>query len=139
MDAHRRIRGVDIRAASRDGPKMIADRILDPQRDELEASQRRALGRHVHPDRVVGREPFGPGDAVRKPVDVLLARIAAARQPPQNPCRQAAFQIDAITDGPVAGKAHATMDSFDGGGTELRKFLGKHRLEPSRAGAKEEF
>jgi hypothetical protein len=76
MHAHVGRVGVDARALIAARAKHIADRVLDAQRDEVEAFHRRLDRRHIHAQRALDTEQRGPVQAARGVVNILIRAVA---------------------------------------------------------------
>ncbi len=112
VDAHIRVRGVHVRALARQRAKSVADAVFHPQRGELDARKRAALGGHVHAQRLGHVEPFFPSQIAGQVIDVFGVGIAATAAQQQHPAGQAAVQVQphrirqAALHGQATGRRH---------------------------------
>ena len=133
-DAHVRSAGVDVRAPAALGAEPIAHRILDAQRDEFQAPERRADRGDVDAYPAPDREPALPGDAVGGVVDVLLVPVGRARKLHQHARGEARMQVGATARGKVAFEAHAARDRPQRRRADLAQLFDEQGLEPARTG-----
>src|SRR5690606_10259893 len=136
-DAHAGVARVDVRPAARFVAKAIADGILDAQGREVEAAQRRADGVEVDTDTVAHIEMPMPCDIARDGVDVVLGAVRRMSDAQQDACGDAAFQICAKDDRPVAAKAYAAAERFRFGGAESSQFIDEYGFESARPGGEQ--
>ena len=133
----------DVRFGADVGPladrvaEAVAHGILDAQRGELEALQRRTHGGDMDADAAAHVEQARPFDLARQAIDVVLGAIVGAGDTPQHARGDARFEIDAVAGLPAAAEADAARHRLDvaraGGG----HVLGQQRLQPARAGREE--
>ena len=115
----------------------IADRVLDPERDEIQALQRALLGADLHLDRATGGKPFVPGQVMRGLKNIMLIAVGAVKDAPQDTAGNPAVEIDHVTEGKRAGKGHPAGDVRRILRAQLLQLGAQHGLQPSRAGRKE--
>jgi hypothetical protein len=135
LHANVRLAGVDA------GPQIVAiatetvaDAVLDAQRDEIEALQRRLDSRDVYAQGLRRREPPRPVAFQRQPVDVVFLRVAARRHAQQHARGNARMQVDAVADRPVAGEGDAAAERLDVQAALGGNVFGKKGFEAARAG-----
>ena len=103
-DAHVRMCGVDVGREPLSSRRRSQIGVLDAQRREFEAAQRRFDRGDVYPHRLVRREPLLPSLFERELVDVLFAAIRAMRDFQQDAAREARVQVGGHAGGPAAAE-----------------------------------
>ena len=107
--------------------------VLDAQRGEVQASERRALRHHVHADRLPGIEPVFPGQGVAQPVERVLVAAGRIQQAQQHAAGQPRFQVDAVGQLQVAPAADSARPGVDVVCTQGAQLVGQRRFQPARA------
>jgi len=69
--------GIHRRAFAPRKLKAIADGILHPQGDKIQALQRAVVRAHLHLDALLRREPILPADGVRRVIHIVFVAIGA--------------------------------------------------------------
>src|SRR5258705_7825143 len=130
---------IDVRAPSRDPANLIAHRVFDFQRDEIEARQR-TLGRGdidaKGPRRI---EPISPARRVSGAINVLLATVITARHLPKNAAGDAAFKIDSVAKEKSATELDTAADGVNFFRFKLAQFSRKKQLQTSWTRGKKSF
>jgi hypothetical protein len=103
----------------------VADRILDLERDELDARERSARRSDVDAQRSFDREVALPVDAVREPVQLVLVAVVPMRNLPQDAARQTRLEVRAVSELERPREADAAFRWRD----ELRAERGELRCE----------
>src|SRR5437867_11695183 len=83
--------GVYARTSAAVGIEFVADGVLDPECDEIQAFERTVLGADLDLDRVAGREPIAPGKAVGGLVNIVFGPIWAVKDSQQHAAGDPAF------------------------------------------------
>ena len=107
--------------------------VLDAQRGEVQASERRALRHHVHADRLPGIEPVFPGQGVAQPVERVLVAAGCVQQAQQHAAGQPCFQVDAVGQLQVALAADPARPGVDVVCTQGAQLVDQRRFQPARA------
>ena len=116
----------------------VADRVLDPQRGEVEALQRAALRRRVDTQRLPRRDPVRPGDALGELVEIVLVAIRAFADLDQHPLRQPALEVEQHHLARVTGQGHAAAHRTHRSlRQQARHLFGQQRLDAGGAGKKQ--
>ena len=142
VQADREIREARVDAGPRAGhvAHHVADGVLDAQRGEVQALQRRALCGDVHADGLVRRDPLRPVDAAPEVVQVVFVAVVAVHHRPQHALRDAAAQVqahrvlDAFVDHHAAAPGNHALVRAD----DADAFLGEQFLAAVGAGDEEE-
>src|SRR6516164_6222081 len=132
MDAHVRRALVDRRANPLVSAHAVADGVLDRERRELEALERRACRGDVDAQRAAWREIATPIDASSDRVYVALVAILAAANTPQDAARNTRFEISLVGAFERSGERDAAIGGLDVSKTEAREFGGQDRFESAR-------
>ena len=99
---------VDVRALAGGFTQLIAHRVLDAQRGEVQAAQRAARGGGVHTQGVLRRDPLRPVDAAGQFIQRLLVAVLTLGHFHQHALRQAQLKVEHHHVGGFAVERHAT-------------------------------
>src|SRR6266481_2489350 len=99
LDRNIRLAGIHARAAPREPADFVAYRVLNFERDEIEAGKRTLRCRDVDPDGASPVEPIGPWQRVNGAVDIVFVVVTIVCHLPQNAAGDAAFEIDPVAEG----------------------------------------
>ncbi len=137
VDPHVRRALVDRRPHVEVGAQPVAHGILDAQRGEFEALQRRTRRGDVDAQRARGEEQALPVDRMNQRIDVRLVAIAAGGDAPQDAAGDARFEIGAVNEVPIALEADAAIGWRYGGAAQRGELGGEHAFQSARAGGEE--
>ncbi len=125
------------RAATGGAAEVVGDRVLHPQRHEVEAFHRAAMRVGLDLEGAIRGEERMPAHRVCIVVDVVFGLIGKLRHPPQDAARDARVQVHRVDQVERAGERHAGIGGLGVLRSELRQLLGEHAGEPPRAGCEE--
>src|SRR5262245_26520552 len=108
-----RLAGIHAGLASREAADFVAQRILNFERYEIETGKRTPDGRDIYPDGPTGIKPCSPRQGVGGSIDVVFIAVRGAGHLPQNPARNAAFQIDLVGEPEITGELDAAADDMN--------------------------
>ena len=139
MDANVRQMRVDARAFAAEVAEFVAYRILDLERDEIQALQRTALGAYLDHDGAADIEPVEPGQGVCRLVYVFLAAVAVAADAPQYAAGDTAFQVDAVAQFEWSAETDAAVGGLQCACAERLQFGCKRGFQAARARGEKVF
>jgi hypothetical protein len=127
---------VDARALACFLAEAVADGVLDLQRDEVEALQRRILRADFHRDGFVHIEPLRPRQVERGAVDVFFLVISGVADLAQDARGNPRRQVGAHLGGGVGHEQHAGRQLAHDLRPGSNEFRFEQRLQPARTGGK---
>src|SRR5690606_14405685 len=128
---------VDRRALAERIAQTVDEAVLDPQRREIQAAQRRALCAHVDAQRAARIEEALPVDALREPVEIVVVAIAALSDRAHHATGEPRPQVRRIGHGARAAEQHAAAERAAVDGAERLELGDERRLEAARARGEE--
>ena len=121
---------VDARARAGGLAHHVAHAVLDAQRGEIEALERRALRRHIDLDGLRGRHPVGPAHAAGERVEIVFAAVGRLGDAPQHALREAAAEVERHRFVCAAGQLDAAAARARGRARQQpRHFAGKQAFD----------
>src|SRR5437879_2565535 len=118
MNAHVRTVLAHGGSPARDGAMTVAHGVLDPERRELQALQRRARRRNIDAQRAIGAEPARPVEVICQRMDVAFVAVSAIADAPEDATCEPALEIGAIRELKRAGKGDPAFSRRDVAGAE---------------------
>src|SRR5690606_35207032 len=128
--------GVDRGSLARALAEEVDDGVLDAQRGEVQAAQRRAAPRDVHPQRLARIEPGAPVDRAGDPVELVLVAVRGVGKTQQDARGDARPQVRPVGEAEVALERYAATGGRRGC-AERAQFEREGFLQPVRAGGME--
>src|SRR5690606_35367445 len=114
----------------------VDDGVLDAQRGEVQAAQRRAAPRDVHPQRLARSEPGAPVDRAGDQVELVLVAVRGVGNTQQDARGGARPQVRPVGEAEVALERYAATGGRRGC-AERAQFEREGFLQPVRAGGME--
>src|SRR5262249_55047731 len=139
LDRNIGLAGVHAGPAARKPADFVAHRILNSERYEIETGKRTLDGRDIYPDGATRIKPRSPRQGVGGSIDVVFIAVRGASHLPQNPARNAAFQIHPVGEPEITAELDAAADDMNLFRLELPQLLGQDLLETARTRSKESF
>jgi hypothetical protein len=115
----------------------VAYGVLDAQRREREAAQRRAGGGDVDAQRAARVEQALPVELVRERIKVAFVAISPGRHPPQHAARHARLEVGTACELERPAECDAAFPRIDGVGGQRAQLAREHLLQATRAGGEE--
>src|SRR5207253_3008190 len=110
--------------------KLVADRILDAEGDEIETFQWAVLGADLYLDRVPDRKPLRPGQVIGCLIDILFAPVMAVKGAPQDPTGNPAFEVHSIAEVKGAAEPDSALRGSNCLCSQLLQLGGKDSFQP---------
>jgi len=129
--------GVYIRSLMAHCHKLIADRVFNTQRDEVQAGEWTTACAHFHLDGLRRREPVRPGQAIGRVVHIVFRQIGGLAHFPEHAAGNVTLEIDPIHAGPGSEEGDPAVCLRSHRYAKVVEFLFEHALQPTRAGCKE--
>src|SRR5438105_14858007 len=117
----------------------VAYRVLDSQRREFQAGQRRARRSDVDAQSAIGAKPLRPVETERQLVEVLLIAIGAVTGLPQDTAGETAFEVGTVGEVDRPAKGDSAVSRLDVVGAKFGKLCGERVLQASRTWREEMF